>query len=342
MKRFAALNALLLLVVASPASAKRRAVLPGEAGRCVTGVLAAPAAPRVMTADATHVYWIESTEEALYRVSKSGGVPERLVRLPSGEFALSLAVDDARVYIGVQRFDPSFFFPLPGAIDVIPKAGGVLSTFLSGVATPSDLETDATHVYWAASGELDEDGDLVGLGKVERARKDGSERQTIAGDLAAPLDIALDDDALWFGETGLAVGDGDRIGLRVMSKSGGPVITVDAQLAPLSITPVGAAVVVWGFRQRGDNALYVVRKDGGGARILVERQDLASPARVVDGVAYYTTGEEERPNQLWSVPVVGGTPSLVRDGVLWTPDFVVDDCGVTIGTYSLTLQRIRR
>ena len=79
-------------------------------------------------------------------------------------------------------------------------------------------------------------------------------------------------------------------------------------------------------------------------RILPDRVD-RRPVRglqIFDGVAYYTTGEPEEPNQLWSVPVVGANPTLLRDDVTWTNDFEVDPCAITVGTFDGALERIKR
>jgi hypothetical protein len=339
MTRRLTLFLLVLLLAATPALARRRAVLFGAASHCVTGILENDAYAAAITSDATHIYWIDDGEASLRRVAKSGGPSQRLAFLENW-IPFSLAVDATHVYLGVLPAE-ALFSPRPGSILSIPKSGGTLSVLISGVATPFDIETDATHLYWAAVGTVDFENETIAAdGKIERALRNGSGRQVLAENLSTPTDLALDDDALWFGENGFAEGD-PSVGLYVMPKSGGAITTIDELVAPSRITPVGAALVVWGARGAVDNGLFVIRKDRGGVRTLVDDEILASGAQVMDGVAYYLT-ESFDANVLWSVPVVGGTPVIVRDDVYFTDDFDVDACAITLSTVDGTLERVKR
>ena len=339
MKRRLLLLALALLLAALPALARRRAVLAGAPGHCVTGILDDGVAAVMLGSDATHIYWLDENEGALRRVPKNGG-PSQRVAFVTNWIPLSMAVGDTHVYIGALP-PAALFSPTPGAILAVPKGGGTLAALISGVLSPFDVETDATHVYWAATGTLDFERETIAPdGKIERALKNGESRQTLAENLSAPLDLALEDDAVWFGETGLANGD-DTVGLYLVQKSGGAVTAIDTQTAVAHIAPSGAALVVWGGDARVQNALFVIRIDRGGVRLLVDDELLASGARVADGTAYYLS-EGEEAYRLFSVPVAGGTPTLLRDDVYVTDDFEVDACAITFPTIDEELERMKR
>jgi hypothetical protein len=339
MTRRLALCALALLLAASPAFAKRRAVMAGAPGHCLTGIIDDDAYTLMVASDDRYIYWVDDGTASLRRVPKSGGASQRLAFVENW-YPLSMTVDDTHVYLGVLPVE-AFASPRPGSILSIPKSGGTLSVLISGVLSPFDVETDATHLYWAATGTIDFERETITPdGRIERALKNGTGRQTLAANLSAPLDLALDGDAVWFGETGLATGD-TSVGLYVVSKSGGTISTVDDQTASAHIAPVGAALVVLGGNATVDNGLFVIRKDRGGARLLVDDPLLASGARIFEGTAYYLV-EGEESNLLYSIPVIGGTPTLVRDDVYFTDDFEVDACAITFGTIDGTLERARR
>lgn len=339
MTRRLTLLTLALLLAAMPALARRRTVLPGTPGHCITGVLDDAAAPLMLASDERYVYWIDDDDASLRRVAKGGGASERLAFLDDW-IPLSMTVDATHVYIGALPAT-AIFATMPGAILSIPKGGGTLGTLISGVLTPFDVEADATHLYWAATGTFDFENERIDPdGKIERALKNGSGRQALAENLSAPLDLALEGDSLWFGETGLANGDA-TVGLYLVPKSGGTVTTIDNLTASAYIVPSGAALVVWGGNSRVENGLFVIRKDRGGVRTLVDDELLASGPRVLDGVAYYLS-EGDEGNRLLSVPVAGGTPTVLRDDVYFTDDFEVDGCAVTLGTVHGTIERMKR
>jgi hypothetical protein len=334
------LCALALLVAASSLTARQRAVTPGASGHCVTGVIAKERPGKLLVADDSYVYWINALENALYRVAKTGGRPERVARLEH-DFADSMAVDDMNVYLGVQRYDANFA-PLPGAILSIPKSGGVPVTLASGLGLTPDVHTDATHVYWLDSGMPDPNtAALVTPGKIERARKDGTGRETIASNLSAPFEMALDDDTVFFGEGGTTVGS-RTLGLRAVPKSGGAVRAIENEIIVWQILPMGADLVVAGYITSDTQAIYVARKDGGGVHTLIESKNFGGSFSVFDGIAYYFLREREE-NVLWSVPVTGGTRALVRNGLsIFTIDFDIDACAITVATAGHTIERIKR
>ena len=312
---------------------------PGAPGHCLTGTVSNDAYAFLLDEDGQHVYWVDDSDGTLRRAPIGGGAELQLAAL-SGWIPLSMTVDDSNVYIGALPL-AALASPMPGVILTIPKSGGTLAVLVSGVLTPFDVETDATHLYWAASGTFDiPDETIAPDGRIERSLKNGTGRQTLAENLSAPLDLALQEDGVYYGETGLAEGD-ETVGVYVVGKSGGAVTTIDDDTAAGYVTVAGDDVVVWGGDAQVQNALFVIRKDGGGKRTLVQDDFLGSGARVSDGVAYYLV-EGEAANELWSVPVSGGTPARLRGDVYFTDDFEVDACAVTVGTESGRVERSRR
>ena len=329
---------LAVLFVAVPLFAKQRAVRPGDAGHCITGVIAR-ATPFRLAPDEQYVYWIE--DSSIRRAPKRGGATQELAQFAAHESPLSMTVGDTHVYAGVQRFDAAREVRLPSAIVAVPKSGGVLSTIVSGIQMPFALETDATHVYWADGGMLKPDDAFLvpGTGAIGRASKDGLSRQTLVADLTAPFALALDGNDVWFG-------DGETVavsGLHVVPKSGGAKKTIHRGIWANELVALPTELLVSGLTEDVRNAIFAVRKDGGGVRTLVEDEMIYSPARVFDGVAYFLQRDFGNVVTLWSVPLSGGTPALLDDGLsIYLRDLAVDACAVTVAGSGRTLVRVKR
>ncbi len=331
---------LAFLVAASSLTAKERAVTPGASGHCVTGVIAKRGADKLLVGDDACVYWIDVRENALYRVAKNGGAPQRLAELER-DFADSMAVDNANVYLGVRRYDANYA-QMQGAVLSIAKNGGVPVTLASGLGLVPDVDVDATHVFWLDSGMPDPaSAKIVTPGKIERARKDGTGRETIASNLSAPFEMALDDDTVFFGESGTTVGS-RTLGLRAVPKSGGVVRQLENQIIAWQIVPLGAELLVSGYITSDTQAIFVVRNDGTGVRTLIENKDFYGRFGVFDGVAYYVIRDFPDKYVLWSMPVTGGAPARLRDGLAFGTDFDIDACAITVSTNANTIERIKR
>jgi hypothetical protein len=330
--------ALAFLLCVTPLFAKRRAVTPGAPGHCITGRVAILAYVVRMAQDATHVYWIDDGGYLL-RVPRLGGDVEELALLEEW-LHLSMAVDETNVYIGVLPAE-ALFQPRPGSILAVPKNGGATQVLISGVQTPFAIETDATHIYWADVGTYDiQGGSIAPNGRIERALKNGTGRQTLADNLSAPADVLLEGDTLWYGETGLADGD-ETVGLYRIPKSGGTVTTVNTTVVSVTLSNAGDSILIYGANATAANALFVVAKNGSSVRTLVDDGSILGEQQVADGRAYYVT-EVEEGNALWSVPLAGGTPSLLRDDLYFGEDFEVDGCALVFGTNEGELLRIAR
>ena len=329
---------MLFVLLVNPLYAKRRAVTPGAPGHCITGRVAILAYVVRIEQDATHVYWIDDGGY-LMRAPRLGGDVEELALLEEWIF-MSMAVDDTNVYIGVLPSE-AFFEPRPGSILSIPKSGGALRVHVSGVQTPFALEADNTHIYWADVGTFDiQEGSIAPNGKVERALKDGSGRQVLADNLSAPADVLLDGDNVWYGETGLADGD-TTVGLYRVPKNGGAVTTVNTSVASATLSNAGDSIVVYGGNAAADNALFAIAKNGGAVRLLVDDDAILGEQKVAGDRAYYVTDGEDG-SSLWSVPLAGGAPTLIRNDLYYSDEFEIDGCVLVIGTREGELLRIPR
>src|SRR5206468_2352482 len=107
-------------------------------------------------------------------------------------------------------------------IYAIPKRGGQPKTLAENVSLPQQIASDGTFVYWISLGTVVHDPTFAADGKIERIRKDGSDRQLLAGNLSGPTSLALDAASLFFTETGLGLGN-PSAGVRRMPKSGGSI-----------------------------------------------------------------------------------------------------------------------
>ena len=337
MTRRLGLCLLAVLLLVNPLLAKRRAVTPG-AERCVVGRIAVLAYTTLLTADAQHVYWLDDFGYLL-RVPRLGGQVEELA-LFEEYLPLAMVVDATHVYVSALPLE-AVFRPTPGVILSVPKGGGVPAVLISGVATPFDLEVDATHLYWAAAGTLNfDEGTLAPDGKIERALKNGTSRQTLADDVSAPLDVALEGDLVWFGQTGLTEGN-ETIGLYTVPKIGGTLRTINDDVIPAEIALSPTNVLAYGASADSDNALFAVARNGSSVRQLVADDSILGGLHAVDGRLYYVTEEDEAHSVRW-IAESGGTPVLVRDDLYYTEDYVIDGCAVVMGTAEGELVRTAR
>jgi hypothetical protein len=99
--------------------------------------------PRGITADATHVYWVNTgasagSDGAVMRVARGGGTPETLA---SGlKFPRELAIDETHVYWATSA---------DGMIQRTTKTpGSAAETLATGQTSPLGVAVDAKYIYW--------------------------------------------------------------------------------------------------------------------------------------------------------------------------------------------------
>lgn len=333
MRRRLLLCALILLVAIPSFAERRRAVNPGV-GRCQYGTIVPDAYAALLEVDSQYVYWVDNLGGAILRAPIATGELELLGFLFEG-FPLSMTIDDTYVYIGMLPFGAFEGDPEPGSIVRVLKNGtSVPETIISGVQTPWDLATDATHIYWVATGTLDfENETILPDGKIERATKSGGTRQTLAANLSAPLDLAIDATHVYYNETGLAEGD-ETFGAYRVAKTGGSISTLTNQSLVLGLDVGDDFVVFWGGADEASVGLFRVPKNGSAApTLLVEDTMISAPPRVRDGRAYYISSDsEESVDRLQSIAIVNPQQPVTHfQGLITSPDFELDACSAFLG-----------
>lgn len=321
--------AAMLLMVAPVALGKRRAVSPRTPSSCPVGTLVPATYANVLAADDQYVYLIDESA-TLVRVPRLGGPVEPLAEPLDGLLPFAMIVDATHVYISALPFE-TIFSPVPGSIIAVPKSGGVATVLASGVETAFTLAVDETHVYWAAAGILDfTEGELRPGGKIERMKKDGSERVTLAGDLSAPFGLALAGGDVYFGESGLATGD-FSVGLYRVAKTGGTVTTLNDDLLVVSLGLHGDAVVVLGGTEDVGVGIFELNlATPTEVRTILDDESLSFNMQLADGHAYVIA--ERDATELLAVDLAAPGSSRVVRSDLDGDAFVIVDCAAVVNT----------
>ena len=97
----------------------------------------------VMAVDQTHIYWADDSG-AVFRMSKAGGVAEKLCTGPIG--AVGLVMDETTIY-WVTRW--SSIYTAVSNVMKVPKAGGeAVMLAEGGGGTEFRIAVDAHNIYW--------------------------------------------------------------------------------------------------------------------------------------------------------------------------------------------------
>ncbi len=169
-------------------AAKRRSVMPG--GRCApAGTLLTGVYVLGVAADPSNVYYHDEYTNTVWRVSKSVGAPAALMNLDPDSFA-AMTVDATHVYVAALEPPRSVDLP-PARIYAVSKNGGTRSLIAETVLRPTALAADETHLYWTSNT------------KIERARKDGSQRETVISGVSTPMALTFDGGQLLYSANGL-------------------------------------------------------------------------------------------------------------------------------------------
>lgn len=335
-------HTLLFLLIANVSfAARRHAALPGGAGRCLYGPIADEAYVFRIAVDATDVYYFDFTGPAVYRVPKNGGLQTLLAVIDPRFFVTDLVVDDTTVFIGtIPNAEEGEGEIPPGAIIAVPKTGGTIRAVAAGVHWPIRLSVDATHVYWVTFGTYNPDTDFLAPdGKVERVRKDGSERQTLAQSLAGPFDLLLDGENVIFSESGEADGAVTQ-GIHRVPKNGGAVVHLQDTHPAADLAETSTHIVFYGVTPAFDTiGLFRMPKSGGTVELLVDEPAVSGGLHILDGQVYVGVGGD----RIQRIPITGGTPQTIVVADFWEPtEFDLDACGIYYGTVSGQLWKAPR
>ncbi|MDI1430272.1 hypothetical protein [Polyangium sorediatum] len=126
--------------------------------------------------DASFVYWIALADQAVRRVSKSGGTPDTLAKDKdlTPDMVPRMIADEDKLY-----WSASVLWSMPG-FHATPKEGGALLV-IDGAAT-THFVADSTFLFWIATN--------ASPVRLVRARKDGSEAKTLTEWPFASSDLA--------------------------------------------------------------------------------------------------------------------------------------------------------
>src|SRR5205823_12230426 len=143
----------------------------------------AQAATGTVAIDDDFVYYGDNGLQAIFRVAKTGGTPQRLASFPCC-FSELMILDANNVYVAVH--------PIGAAIHMwndfyiytiysIAKDGSAVRMVADGVWLPKQLALDGHYLYWVSRGTVVQDPHVASDGKVERADQDGVRETLVSG-----------------------------------------------------------------------------------------------------------------------------------------------------------------
>jgi hypothetical protein len=324
---------LLLLLVATSASARRRAVgWPFALLPCVPGVVTFAPGVADFAVNGGFVYYGDENG-VVWRVPSEGAAPPvELVRIP-GE-VLWVDVDATRVYFAGLSGD------FTADIFSIPKGGGAMTTIASAVLTPFGFATDAQFIYWVSLGSLVGE-EFPSDGAVRRVGKSGGTVQTLVGGLSFPLALTLAGGNVYYGETGIAAGN-PSAGLRRVPVDGGAVTKLfdGGPVGSVAVDDANAYVTVF---RLGTGLVDIVRVPigGGTSSVLAGGFDFADGLVLQSGNLYYAAESSESVS-IQAISLASGSPRVIRDVDLRLSRLAFDECLIYYATSAETIARTAR
>jgi hypothetical protein len=281
-----------LLLVLSPAAAlpatRHHAAAPPVS--CFSAVLA-EAATGTVVLDNDFVYYGDWESQGVYRVSKTGGVPQLLAIFPCC-VVTQMVIDADHVYVAMRKHGDAIKTRNDGWVyDIvsIAKSGGAVLTLAENIWLPHELAIDDQYVYWAFYGTVINDPQFASDGKIERVNKDGSNRVVLASGLSGPTSVAVDDSFVYFNETGLGAGNKSS-GARRVFKQGGSVQRLYNQ--PVDVVAVNGddLYLLVGNTDNGKTTITLTAKNGSQVKRSFNDFLIINPIMTIfDGRIYYYT-----------------------------------------------------
>jgi hypothetical protein len=263
-------------------------VLDGSGGRVVT--------------DGERVVRIGDDGESIVVAWKWGGPAAVLARAPDGTSIDDLAAGEGHVYWSISApttdFGNCILSPV-GAIYRVPITGGKVETLVTDAGAPSHLAVSNGRLYWLDHGLCPAD--------PKRPRPRWVERLDLAGRARAHV---LDDDGL----NGLAV-EGDVVTVITGSdvarsdRFGGSYHVLGTVPGVSSLAVKRGRTFVTTYPDTGQPALVELPVAGGAPRELAVLG--AAATILVDDDTVYAQVQ----GAVWAVPMAGGNPEVVDDGV---------------------------
>lgn len=249
-----------------------------KAGGSVTDLVTATASPRQIAVDGTHVYWSEvsvasvlgesSVKTTIYSIPKAGGpsAKKELAWVP-GAFTTGLSVDPDRVYWSDSE---SAVYSVSRSGD--PATIAFLTKDLPYALDRYDVKTDHDRIYW-----------LENTASVVSMPKTGGVPTVIGGVPEHSSFFAMDEERIYWGDTGLGAGTGQLVSV---SKGGGPLTTVVANMDGVLAIAVNSSCVYWRTAHLPVNELRTAPKSGGDP-ILIAPVEMSYAALAADDSGVY-------------------------------------------------------
>ncbi len=173
------------------------APLPAEPDVAITVLAKNQHASAALTADGSHVYWIEDVEGSVTRVPKRGGAIMMFYSSPSGGFMSpsTIAIDEKDVFWTehVRQDSPGAAGAVMGGVMKLDKTGGKAVVIASGIRDElKSLTIDAKGVYWLAGSS------------IMRASKGGGGVGPLTLKLADPTSVGADGKHIYWTQAGPA------------------------------------------------------------------------------------------------------------------------------------------
>ncbi|MEK6371923.1 MAG: hypothetical protein AABO58_04430 [Acidobacteriota bacterium] len=326
-------TAILLLLVATSASARRHAIgWPFALQPCIPGTVAFAAGVADFAVNGGFVYFGDENG-VVWRVPREGATPAtELVRIPTE--VLWVEVDATRVYFAGLSGE------LTADIFSIPKGGGAMTTVASAVLTPGAFATDAQFIYWVSLGTLAGE-DFLSDGAVRRVSKSGGTVQTLAGGLSLPIAITVAGGNVYYGETGIAAGN-TSAGLRRVPVDGGAVTKLYDSL-PVGSVAVDDTNAYFAAFRLGTGLVDIDRIPiGGGTPVVLAGSLDFADGLVVQSNNLYYVAENNETASIQAISLPNGSPRVIREVETRIARLAFDECLIYYATSAETIARSAR
>jgi hypothetical protein len=207
-----------------------------------------------------------------------------------------------------------------GTVMKVPLEGGAPTTLASNQAGPSNLQVNATGVYWA-----------LGYQSIVRAPLEGGAPTTLTSGITYTFDLVADATSLYW-----ALASGGSSSVVKMPLAGGPRTTLATKNhgSARSIA-VDATSVYWtdNGSPSEESFVYKVPLEGGTVTTLASGQGIAGGLAVDASNVYWVAWRSATDSVLMRIPKTGGSPSAVVSGPE-SRNFAVDEANAywTVGS----------
>jgi len=210
----------------------------------------------------------------------------------------------------------------------VPKGGGTVEILMNNIKTATEITVDSDYVYF-----IDERYNSPGSGIVWRMGKNGENPTELVSGLVYPFGIAQDFDYIYFTEGQVHVSTGY---VKKVSKSGGPVITLDTTTSPQGLV-VDSDYVYFTSDRYTASKIWRVNKDGTNKQLLAEGLQTNVDNLAIDNDYVYFAEYvpyQDHASRIGRVPKVGGDVEILASNQWNAWDVDVDSDYVYFSEHS--------